>query len=143
MQAEYILEEKVPGVRLGAVWHSLPWGAKLAIVNQVADFDATLSAASFKTHGCIYFKKDLQRLTGYAAAIQVRLDQKETTLEQYAIGPSTKAELWISGREQLDVDRGPCASIAQCYVLRHMLTRARARTASVHERIRRQRDIMD
>ncbi|KAF9736412.1 hypothetical protein PMIN07_008230 [Paraphaeosphaeria minitans] len=107
VQAEYILEEKVPGVRLGAVWHRLTWEKKLAIVDQVADFDGSLSATRFKTHGCIYFKEDLQRLTGNSDAIQLISDQQHSTLEQYAIGPLTKAELWVSGREQLDIDRGP------------------------------------
>ncbi|KAF2130078.1 hypothetical protein P153DRAFT_396412 [Dothidotthia symphoricarpi CBS 119687] len=107
VKAEYILEEKVPGVRLGAVWYGLPWRTKLSIVNDIADCDASLSAVRFKTHGCVYFREDLQRLTGMSIALQFSLDQQHTTLEKYAMGPLTKAELWISGREQLDIDRGP------------------------------------
>lgn len=111
VQAEYIIEEKVPGVRLGALWHHFTWENKLAVIDQVANFDGSLSAIRFKTHGCIYFKKDLQRLTGISNDIQLSSDQQHSTLEQYAMGPSTKAELWVSGREQLDIDRGPCMSI--------------------------------
>jgi hypothetical protein len=113
VQAEYILEERVPGVRLGAIWHHLIWEKKLAIVNQVADFDGSLSAMRFNTHGCIYFKEDLQRLTGNFETVQISSDQQRSTLEQYAMGPLTKSELWISGREQLDIDRGPCMSMVR------------------------------
>lgn len=108
VQAEYILEEKVSGVRLGAVWHDLSWEQKLAIVDQIADFDGSLSAIRFKTHGCIYFKEDLQRLTGTTDAVQLISDQQHSGLQQYAIGPLTRAELWINGRGQLEIDRGPC-----------------------------------
>jgi hypothetical protein len=113
VQAEYILEEKVPGVRLGAIWHHLTWEKKLAIVDQVADFDGSLSAMSFNAHGCIYLKEDLERLTGISDAIQLSSDQQHATLEQYAMGPLTKSELWISGREQLNIDRGPCMSMVR------------------------------
>jgi hypothetical protein len=108
VQAEYIIEEKVSGVRLGAVWYNLPWATKLAIVDQVVQFDASLSAVGLKKHGSIYFKEDLQRLTGNSEAIQLRLGQQDSTLEQYAMGPISKAELWDNARERLAVDRGPC-----------------------------------
>ncbi|KAF1851151.1 uncharacterized protein K460DRAFT_28798 [Cucurbitaria berberidis CBS 394.84] len=107
VQAEYILEEKVSGVRLGAVWYKLPWATKLAIVDQVAQIDASLNAVKFKKHGCIYFKDDLQRLTGKSEAMQLNLGQQDSTLERYAMGPLVKAELWSSAREQLAIDRGP------------------------------------
>ncbi|KAF1833917.1 hypothetical protein BDW02DRAFT_648020 [Decorospora gaudefroyi] len=95
-------------MRLGAVWHHLAWEKKLAIVDQVAGFDGALSAIRFKTHGCIYFKEDLQRLTGISDPIGlITSDQQHSTLEQYSMGPLTKAELWVSGRDQLDIDRGP------------------------------------
>jgi hypothetical protein len=113
VQAEYVLEEKVPGVQLGTVWHHLAWKTKLAIVNQVADYDGSLCATRFKMHGYIYFKEDLQRLTGNSNAIQLSSDQQHSSFEQYAMGPLTKAELWVSGREQLAVDRGPCMSMGR------------------------------
>ncbi|KAH8727686.1 phosphotransferase enzyme family protein [Phaeosphaeriaceae sp. PMI808] len=114
VQAEYILEEKVSGVRLGAVWHNLPWAKKLAIVDQTVQFDTSLSAVKFEKHGCIYFKEDLQRLTGNSEAIQVNFSQQDSTLEQYAMGPLTKAELWYNAQEPLDIDRGPWNS-SQAY----------------------------
>lgn len=99
-------------MRLGGIWYNLPWATKLAIIDQVTQFDGSLSAVKFKTHGCIYFKEDLQRVTGSSEAIQLNLVQQDLTLERYAIGPLTKAELWNSSREQLDIDRGPCTLMA-------------------------------
>ncbi|KAI9703538.1 MAG: hypothetical protein M1820_005842 [Bogoriella megaspora] len=111
VQAEYILEEKAQGVCLGTLWSTLPWKTKLAIVEQVATFDYSLTTVQFKTHRCIYFKEALQRLSGNADAVQFATDQQSLNLDQYAIGPLTKAELWANGREQMNLDRGPCKSM--------------------------------
>ena len=108
MQAEYILEEKAAGVPLGALWPSLPWKNKLAIVEQVVGFDCSLTTVRFKTHGCIYFKEDLNRLTGCSNNIEFTAEQQNLNLDGYSMGPLTKAELWTSGRQQMDIDRGPC-----------------------------------
>lgn len=106
-QAEYIFEENILGVRLGATWPELPWATKLGIIDQIVDIDNSLSAASFERHGCIYFKEDLQRLTGYADAIQFAFNGSKITMEEYAMGPLTTAELWNNGRNRFDTDRGP------------------------------------
>lgn len=107
VQAEYIIEEKVTGVRLGMVWPELPWATKLAIVGKIVDIDHSLSTVDFDQHGCIYFKEDLQRLTGKSSPIHLKTNQSSLTLEQYAMGPLTKAELWVGGRRQAPIDRGP------------------------------------
>lgn len=99
VQAEYILEEKAHGVCLGALWSNLPWRTKLAIVEQVVDFDCSLTAVQFKTHGCIYFKEDLRRLTGSSDAVQFISDRQNLNLDQYSMGPLTKTELWADDRE--------------------------------------------
>ncbi|KAH7347080.1 hypothetical protein BKA66DRAFT_310497 [Pyrenochaeta sp. MPI-SDFR-AT-0127] len=107
VQAEYILEEKAQGVRLGALWLNLPWRTKLSIVEQVVDIDSSLTALQFESHGSIYFKEDLQRLSGNAETVKFTTDQPGLNLDPYAMGPLTKAELWVSGREQMNLDRGP------------------------------------
>jgi hypothetical protein len=108
VQAEYILEEKAPGIRLGTLWPNLAWKTKLAIVEQVVDLDRLLSGVQFETLGCIYFKDDLQRLTGSSLALKFTADRQDLDLDDYAMGPLTRAELWAGGREQMDLDRGPC-----------------------------------
>ncbi|KAH7408181.1 phosphotransferase enzyme family protein [Phaeosphaeria sp. MPI-PUGE-AT-0046c] len=107
VQAEYILEEKIRGVRLGTLWYDLPWKTKLVIVDQVAQFDGSLSAVKFNSHGSIYFKEDLISLTRDAKPVQLSSSVQESTHEQYAMGPLTTAELWSGARVQLNFDRGP------------------------------------
>jgi hypothetical protein len=124
VQAEYILEERVSGVRLGTVWYSLPWKTKLAIVDQVAQFDGALSVVNFKTHGCIYFREDLLRLTVNPEPVELNQGQQDSTFERYAMGPLTTSELWSGAREQLAYDRGPCTSMARSKVFQQILTRA-------------------
>ncbi|KAL9083058.1 MAG: hypothetical protein Q9165_008682 [Trypethelium subeluteriae] len=107
VQAEYILEEKAPGSRLGALWNEVSRKTKLAIVQQVVGLDCSLTAVQFKMHGCFYFKEDIQRLTGKSDAVQLTTDRRGLNLDQYAMGPLTIAGLWTSGRGQMNLDRGP------------------------------------
>lgn len=110
VKAEYIIEERMSGVRLGAVWPELSWRTKLAIVDQIVDVDSSLSAANFEEHGCLYFKEDLQRLAGHSETVHLTLNGSKITMEKYAMGPLTRAELWRNGRDQMKTDRGPCKS---------------------------------
>lgn len=139
VQAEYIIEEKAPGVRLGPLWPSLEWKTKLAIVEQIVDFDCSLTSIQFQKLGCIYFKEDLQRFTGSSDAIPLTSDRKNLVLDQYAMGPLTKAELWVNGREQMNLDRGPCKSMFGYRNQRSILTekkKLRAGLSYLYERIR-------
>ena len=145
VQAEYILEEKAQGVRLGALWPNLSWRTKLGIVEQAVNFDHSLTTVRFKTHGCIYFKEDLRRLTGSLdslEAVQFNADRPSLNVDEYAIGPLTKDELWANGREQMNLDRGPCRFIADCWEWHLALTRNRARPSAVYAEISQQRDGM-
>ena len=122
VQAEYIIEEKVPGVRLGSMWPSLPWREKLAIVEQVVDFDCSLTSIQFEKLGCIYFKEDLQRFIGRSNVVQFTSDRTNPALDQYVMGPLTKAELWVNGREHMNLDRGPCKSMIENWCQRLIMT---------------------
>ena len=137
VQAEYILEERAQGVRLGSVWPKLAWKTKLAIVERVADFDRLLSSVQFGALGCIYFKSDLQRLTGSSAALEYTAEGKDVILDEYAMGPLTKAELWASGREQMDLERGPCKFIYETLRRRPVLMRSRAGFSVIYPRLGR------
>ncbi|KAF1960926.1 hypothetical protein CC80DRAFT_590240 [Byssothecium circinans] len=81
VQAEYILEEKAPGVRLGALWSTLPWKSKLRILDQVVEFDQSLTSVQFEKHGCIYFKDNLLQLTNKADAVQFTTDRQGLNLD--------------------------------------------------------------
>lgn len=104
VEAEYIIAEKAPGVRLGSLWKKWPRETKLKVIRQVADIENTLTSITFPTHGSVYFKEDLHSLNGDAENLNV----DSTTLGRFAIGPLTTAELWNNSRKDMGLDRGSC-----------------------------------
>lgn len=109
--AEYIIEERATGVRLGALWNTWPREPKLDIIRQVVDIEHQLSTTNFSQYGCIYFKEDLLALTGAAEAADVSIKGSSIApdvLNRYSIGPLTSPELWRSSRSSMPLDRGPC-----------------------------------
>ncbi|KAJ0419544.1 kinase-like domain-containing protein [Aspergillus carlsbadensis] len=106
VEAEYIIEEKAPGVRLGSVWNEWPRELKLQIIVQVAELENKLTTVSFDRHGCIYFKEDLRALVGEAEDIHTA-NLEPGVLERFAIGPLTTNELWRDARKVMELDRGP------------------------------------
>lgn len=107
MGAEYIIQEKVHGVRLGSLWNQWRRKAKLDLIKQVVDMEIKLTTMAFPWHSCIYYKNDLLSLTGDAKALTVDSVAPEA-LEHFAIGPLTSAELWTGVRKDMRLDRGPC-----------------------------------
>lgn len=105
--AEYIIEEKAPGVRLGSVWKQWPRNLKLQLITQVVDLEKRLTSITFDKHGCIYFKRDLRSLIGEAEDIHSH-HVDDDALEQFSIGPLTTNELWNETRRNMKLDRGPC-----------------------------------
>ncbi|OQE41095.1 hypothetical protein PENCOP_c005G01944 [Penicillium coprophilum] len=104
--AEYIIEEKAPGVRLGSVWSRWPRDLKQQLITQVIDIENTLTGVGFNMHGCIYFKDDLRSL---GVKLEEASIQSATTSipALFAIGPLTTGELWNGVRSGMDLDRGP------------------------------------
>ncbi|KKK16417.1 hypothetical protein ARAM_006369 [Aspergillus rambellii] len=106
VEAEYIIEEKAPGVRLGSVWNQWPRELKLQLITQVVELENKLTTISFDKHGCIYFKEDLRSLVGEAEDIHTRT-VKSDFLERFSIGPLTTNELWSETRKDMKLDCGP------------------------------------
>ncbi|KAH8434269.1 aminoglycoside phosphotransferase family protein [Aspergillus melleus] len=106
VEAEYIVSEKAPGIRLGSVWNQWPREAKLKVITQIVDMENTLTAVSFPKHGCIYFKDDLRSLTGKAEDINIDSSNAES-LSRFSVGPLTSAELWEESIRELQLERGP------------------------------------
>ncbi|KAJ5950640.1 Aminoglycoside phosphotransferase [Penicillium vulpinum] len=104
--AEYIIEEKAPGVRLGSIWSQWPRSSKLQLITQVIDIQNILTNVTFDMHGCIYFKDDLRSLGEEPKEANI---QSATTSvpDIFAIGPLTTGELWNGVRSGMDLDRGP------------------------------------
>lgn len=105
VEAEFIIEEKAPGVRLGSVWNQWPRELKLQLITQVVELENTLTTITFDRQGCIYFKDDLSALIGEAKEIHTN---SAGALERYSIGPLTSNELWSGAKRDMDLDRGPC-----------------------------------
>ncbi|OJD19318.1 hypothetical protein AJ78_00677 [Emergomyces pasteurianus Ep9510] len=108
VEAEYIMEEKAPGTRLGSLWHLWPRESKLRVIEQIVDLEHLLTTIKFSKHGCLYFKEDLQQsFHELNDNLLVDPPMDSTKLGRYAIGPLASAELWSNGRESMDLDRGP------------------------------------
>ncbi|KAK2764409.1 hypothetical protein FQN54_009103 [Arachnomyces sp. PD_36] len=111
--AEYIIEEKASGVKLGSVWKQWPRGSKLKIITQIAEFEEQLASVSFQKHGAIYFKKDLQGQLADDANTLLIDPQASSNIDRFAMGPLACSELWQSGRESMELDRGPWKDSSQ------------------------------
>lgn len=109
VEAEYIIEEKAPGVRLGSVWHQWPREQKLQLITQVVDMENRLTQTTFDKHGCIYFKEDLRSFLGEADDLH-SCPGADDHLKRFSIGPLTTNELWKGTRKDMKLDRGPCES---------------------------------
>ena len=107
VEAEYIIEERAPGVRLGSLWNQRSQDTKLKLVAQVAEMENSLTTITFPKHGCIYFKEDLDFLTGNTEDLDIDLADTEA-LKRLSIVPLTAAELWTDTRRDMELDRGPC-----------------------------------
>ncbi|CAI7637029.1 unnamed protein product [Penicillium viridicatum] len=83
VEAEFIIEEKAPGV---------------------VELKNTLTTITFDRQGCIYFKDDLSAFIGEAKGIRT---DSAGALERYSIGPLTSNELWSGAKRDMDLDRGP------------------------------------
>ncbi|KAI9837816.1 MAG: hypothetical protein M1819_006750 [Sarea resinae] len=106
VEAEYIIEEKAPGVRLGALWNQWPRELKLELIRQVVDIENILTTIPFPKHGCIYFKDDLRSLTGDAENLNIK-SASTGALERFSIGPLVSTDLWTGTRGDMRLDRGP------------------------------------
>lgn len=133
VEAEYIIAEKAPGIRLGSVWSQWTRKAKLNITKQVVDLENTLTAVPFPMQGCIYFKDDLRSLAGKAEDIHVD-SPTPGSLDRFSVGPLTTQELWGNSREDMKLDRGPCEQIYVRYTtcVRLLTILGRARPAGLH-----------
>lgn len=116
---EYIIEEKARGRPLRSFWHQWEAESQLSLVTQLVDFETKMTSISFRRHGCIYYKKDLEKkgLPTYdleaelvsSAGSMKSLDP--ALLEKFALGPLTEARLWEGERASMNLDRGPCKNL--------------------------------
>ncbi|KAG0645021.1 Altered inheritance [Hyphodiscus hymeniophilus] len=112
--AEYIIEEKAEGQPLGTLWHHWRTESKADLVTQLVDLEIKLTSVSFRKHGCIYYKEDLenrglpvQNLETASPSYNDPARQVDSvSVERYALGPLTEARLWEGERAAMKLDRG-------------------------------------
>ncbi|TAQ88177.1 hypothetical protein B7494_g3491 [Chlorociboria aeruginascens] len=104
--AEYLLEEKAPGVPLGNLWVQWPMKFKLQMISQVVEVERRLASTKFRNSGCIYFKGDIQEgmsihTTSTSSPLQ------PLVLERFTLGPLVSSGQWRGNRASMDMHRGP------------------------------------
>ncbi|RFU30085.1 hypothetical protein B7463_g6233, partial [Scytalidium lignicola] len=101
--AEYILEEKAPGVPLGSLWYQWPMKFKLQMIQQIVEIEQQLTSTKFMKSGCIYFKGDIPIST----ALVTKPPLRSSLLERFTLGPLVSSGLWRGHRAGMDMHRGP------------------------------------
>lgn len=115
---EYIIEEKAGGEPLGNLWHNWPRESQLSLVTELVDLEAKLASVSFHSHGCIYYKADLETKGVRNQSLEATYNSLGDPLKKldpsimakFALGPLTQAVLWEGERATMALDRGPCKS---------------------------------
>lgn len=59
LKFEWILMERIPGIRLGDIWPSLTWDAKVSCVKEIAIIMAQLFEIRYDSIGNLFNAKDL------------------------------------------------------------------------------------
>jgi len=86
----------------------------LNLVAQLVNFETRMTSISFGRHGCIYFKKDLEKkgLPVYDLDAQVLPSDRKwlntMATKEFALGPLTEAKLWEDERATMNLKWGPC-----------------------------------
>ncbi|TVY42581.1 Altered inheritance of mitochondria protein, mitochondrial [Lachnellula occidentalis] len=115
---EYIIEEKAAGKPLGNLWRKWPRESQLGLVAELVDLEAKLASVSFRSHGCIYYKADLETKGVRTHSLEATYKLMGNALKEvdssimakFALGPLTEAVLWEGERATMPLDRGPWPS---------------------------------
>lgn len=102
--SEYIVMEKLGGTPLGDIWYSMTPREQHSMMKKIVHWEAQLMSLSFPAYGSIYYCKDL------TSEKKISLPGQKDF--EFCIGPISHYSWWHDGRNMLNVDRGPCKSIA-------------------------------
>lgn len=130
--AEYIIEEKAPGIPLGHVWNQITKATQLRIIDQIVDIEKKYISVHFPRHGCIYYRADLERRSQHCIPLDdLSIDNALTTssdspLSSFALGPVNGTDFWGNERATMELDRGPCTAPSRTMGLRMVTDCSRA-----------------
>jgi hypothetical protein len=104
------------GRPLGNLWHQWEPEEQLNLIAQVVDFQKKLTSVSFRGHGCLYHRKDLEGRALRIFDLQAQFLSPNGPAEpldappmsNFVLGPLSEARLWEGERASMDLDRGPC-----------------------------------
>lgn len=102
--AEYIVMEKMSGVKLATVWDNMHSQKKLEVVQQLVQYEKAFATSQFPAYGGLYYAEDVQD-GGVPTTYQHNQDIAE---RQFVIGPTNNRKYFDDERRQLSLDRGPC-----------------------------------
>ncbi|KAL3420351.1 hypothetical protein PVAG01_08850 [Phlyctema vagabunda] len=111
VEAEYILEERAPGVPLGNLWYQWPMKFKLQMESQIVEMEQKLASTKFMKLGCIYFKGDIPDHLSNDPLSTVESHLQPSVLEQFTLGPLVSSGHWRDWRSVMNLHRGPCKTI--------------------------------
>ncbi|KAG2420999.1 hypothetical protein HFD88_000614 [Aspergillus terreus] len=120
--AEYIIMERSQGVELSKHWDELRGPAKFEIVKQLVQFEKSLSSSHFPMYGSLYCAKDLPGVS--PGQIIQSASENAAIKPVFAVGPTTNRTFFDDGRDAVNVERGPWASLED-----YMLSRAQRELA--------------
>ncbi|KAH8817179.1 hypothetical protein F5884DRAFT_874085 [Xylogone sp. PMI_703] len=97
------------------IWYHWPLESQLSLIAQLVDLETKLRSVSFRKHGCICYKEDLESRGIPAHDLEAKSlspgdptgQPKSISTEGFALGPLTEARLWEGERAAVNLDRGP------------------------------------
>ncbi|KAF3899222.1 Mitochondria protein Fmp29 [Trichophyton interdigitale] len=103
--AEYILMERLRGEALGPKWLSLSKTDMVDLMTQIARIEKKIFDFKFPAYGSLYHRHDIPK--------ESRVDF-EVDGGDFCIGPICKRQFWHGERADMELDRGPWTSPADC-----------------------------
>ncbi|KAH9864621.1 hypothetical protein J1614_010556 [Plenodomus biglobosus] len=107
--AEFIIMDKVEGVPLSEVWDTMTLTQKLQLLLALTNLQKKWLRVSFSHYGSLYYTGDVQPPVGNHYVE----DGKAIQDSKFGIGPATGRDWIDAGRSNLDIERGPWASLMQ------------------------------
>ncbi|EFQ99332.1 phosphotransferase enzyme family protein [Nannizzia gypsea CBS 118893] len=109
--AEYIIMEKQSGIMLGDVWTTMKGKQKASIVQQVVEFEKTLTSTKFTKIGGLYYKEDLHTSSKRDSPLYVDGNGNDVYSAEFEIGPTNHRSFFDFGKGGLDIDCGPWPNV--------------------------------
>ncbi|KAE8143966.1 phosphotransferase family protein [Aspergillus pseudotamarii] len=123
--AEYIIMEYAPGRNLADVWTDMDLECKVQTMEDIVTIQHNFLSLKFSEYGCLFYREDAPPGSHPAIVEGGNLSHeiKHKIAEKYSIGPIVDTAFWSKGRGDMDIHRGPWASVVdyiQAFALREI-----------------------